>query len=467
MDATTDLQPPPLADPSWGGHIRATLKLGLPLIAAQLGQQAITVTDTLMMGRLGAEPLAAGVLGTSLFFVAFIICSGFAHAIMPMAATAEGAGDTRGVRRSVRMGLWVVTGMVALLMPVLWQTEALLLLAGQEETLSKLAQDYVRIAQWSLFPALWIMVLRSYLSALERASIVMWAALCGVLLNILLNWMFIFGNLGAPAMGIRGAAVATLGTAFVTLAPLIAYTLRTEALRKYQLFVHFWRPDVGAIREVLRLGAPISGTFLAEVGLFVMASFMLGWLGTVPLAAHGIALQVISVLFMIPLGLSSAATVRVGRALGRGDREGLFRATVTVMTMAVSFATAAAVLLWVMPRPLIQLFLGREEPNADEILHLGVGLLAVAAIFQLADTLQVMSVALLRGLKDTRRPMWIAIASYWGLGVPSAYILGFTLELGGQGVWGGLAVGLTAAAALLAWRFVKREPLGLVAFDTK
>ncbi len=464
MDATPQPTPMPLADPSWRGHIRATLKLGLPLIAAHLGQQAITVTDTLMLGRLGAEPLAAGVLGTSLFFVAFIACSGFAHAVMPMAATSEGEGDVRGVRRSVRMGLWIVTAVAALLMPILWQTEALLLLAGQDPGLSSLAQDYVRIAQWTLFPALWIMVLRSYLSALERAAIVMWAMFCGVLLNILLNWMFIFGNLGAPALGIKGAAVATLGTALITLFPLVLYVRRVEALKKYRIFVRLWRGDAAALREVLRLGAPISGTFLAEVGLFVMASLMLGWLGTVALAAHGIALQVISVLFMIPLGLSSAATVRVGRALGRKDAVGLRRAAITVMAMGLSFATASAVLLWVMPRPLIQMFLGQEEPDAAEILTTGAGLLAVAAVFQLVDTLQVMSVALLRGLKDTRWPMWIAVASYWGLGVPSAYLLGFVLDLGGKGVWGGLAVGLTAAGILLTWRFSRREALQLVRF---
>ncbi|MEO1313565.1 MAG: MATE family efflux transporter, partial [Pseudomonadota bacterium] len=219
-DAST-AGPQPLADPSWGGHIRATLRLGLPLVAAHLGQQAITVTDTIMLGWLGAEDLAAGVLGTSLFFVAFIACSGFGYAVMPLAAAAEGRGDARAVRRSVRMGLWLITGIVTLFMPVLWFTEAVLLAAGQEPALASLAQDYVRIAQWALYPAVWLVVFRSYFSALERTGIVMVAMFGGVLLNAALNWMFIFGNWGAPALGIRGAAVATLGTAFIVAVPLV------------------------------------------------------------------------------------------------------------------------------------------------------------------------------------------------------------------------------------------------------
>ncbi|MEM9230888.1 MAG: MATE family efflux transporter [Pseudomonadota bacterium] len=454
--------PPPLADPSWAGHIQATLRLGLPLIAAQLGQQAITVTDTIMLGWLGAAELAAGVLATSLFFVAFIACSGFAHAVMPLAAAAEGRGDPRGVRRSVRMGLWLVTAVVTLLMPVLWYTELLLLAAAQDPKLASFAQEYMRIAQWALYPAVWLVVLRSYFSALERAGIVMWAMFGGVLLNAVLDWMFIFGNWGAPAMGIEGAAIATLGTAIITCVPLVVAAFWMEISRKYEIFVRFWRPDWAAIAELLRLGAPISGTLLAEVGLFVMASMMLGWLGTIALAAHGIALQVTSVVFMIPLGLSAAATARVGRAVGRRDRLGLNRAAVTVMTMAVGFAAAAAVVLWVVPEPLIELFLDDEEPAALQILATGAGLLAVAAVFQLVDALQVVSVALLRGLKDTKWPMLIAIASYWGLGVPSAYFLGFVMEFGGQGVWAGLAIGLTAAAVLLTWRFMRRDALGLV-----
>ncbi|NNU79379.1 MATE family efflux transporter [Halovulum dunhuangense] len=446
----------------WPEHMRATIRLGLPLIGTQLAQQGLTITDTIMLGWLGAEPLAAGVLATTLFFIGFILCTGFAHAVMPLAANAEGDNDTRGVRRSVRMGLWVVMLVVTLTMPVLWHTEALLLALGQEPALAALAQDYMRIGQWALYPSLGVMVLRSYLSALERTGIVLWATLGGVVLNAVLNWTLIFGNLGAPALGIRGAAIATLGTYCLILAIMLVYCTRVRALRKYELFVRFFRPDWAAFREVMRLGAPISASLIAEVGLFGASSIMMGWIGTVPLAAHGIAIQVISALFMVPLGLMMAGTVRVGRAHGARDAVALDLAAKAVLLLAVGFAILSALVLWLLPETLIGLFIDRENPAAAEILQVGVVLLAVAAVFQIVDTLQVVSAGLLRGLKDTRRPMVIAVFSYWGVGLPVAYVLGFPLGLGGVGIWAGLAAGLACAAVLLTRRFMRRNALGLV-----
>lgn len=451
--------PAPLrsAPAGWAAHMRATFRLGAPLVAAQLAHQALSLTDTIMLGWLGAAPLAAGVLGWTLFFSGFILGSGFANAVMPLAAMAEGEDDIPGVRRSVRMGLWVTGLAVAALMPPLFFAEPLLRQAGQEPELAAMAGDYVRIVQWALFPAVGVMVLRSYLSALERTSVVMWAMLGGAVLNAVLDWMLIFGNWGAPALGIRGAAWATLGTNILVFAILVLYAQRARALRKYQLFVRFLRPDWPAFREVFRLGLPISATMLAEMGLFAASSLMMGWLGTVPLAAHGIALQIVSVIFMVPLGLSAAGTVRVGRALGRRDPIGMHRAAVTVLAMASSVACGGAILLWVSPEPLIALFLDRSNPDAGAILATGATLLAVAAVFQIVDTLQAVSAGLLRGLKDTRLPMVIAILSYWAVGMPTAYVLGFVLDLGGVGVWSGLAAGLACAAFLLTRRFFHRR----------
>lgn len=449
---------------SWTGHVRATLGIGLPLIGAQLAQQAITITDTVMLGWLGAAPLAAGVLGTTLFFVAFVFASGFAHAVMPLASEAAANGYDRSLRRSVRMGLWVVALVVSSVMPALWWSGPILRAIGQEPELAALAQDYMRIAQWSLYPAVSVMVLRSCLAALARTQVVLWATVAGALLNALLNWMLIFGNWGAPSLGIRGAAIATLGTHTLVLAVVAAYVVLTPALRRYEIFVRPLRPDWDAFRTVWKLGLPISATLLAEVGLFGSSSLMMGWIGTVPLAAHGIALQIISALFMIPYGLSAAGTVRVGHALGRRDPVGLDRAGKTVLALSVAFALFGAALIWIAPRTLIGLFLSDTEPEAEAILHTGSVLLAVAAVFQLADTLQVVSVGLLRGLRDTRVPMAIAIFSYWGLGLPSAYLLGFTFGFAGAGVWAGLAIGLAVAATLLTARFLRRDRLDLVRY---
>jgi multidrug resistance protein, MATE family len=446
---------------SWSAHMWATLVLAFPLIGAQLGQMAINIADTVMVGWLGATELAAAVLATQAFFFVFIFGVGFAQAVIPVAANAEGQGDVRGVRRSVRMGLWVLMLYSALVMLPLWHIETLLLWLGQESQTSALAGAYMRVAQWAMFPALLIMGLRSYLAVLGRAHVVMWATFAGVLLNILLNYMFIFGNFGAPALGIVGAAVASLGTNLLGITWLILYTQMKPELKRYELYVRFWRPDWPAFLQVLRLGWPIGATIIAEVGLFTASSIMVGWLGTIPLAAHGIALQLASVAFMVPLGLSNAATVRVGIAHGRRDWTGLHRAGWSAVWISVVFGAVAGLFFWFIPDVLIGFYLDESNANAAAVLAFGVPLLIVAAAFQIVDGIQVAAAGLLRGLQDTRVPMIIAVVSYWLIGLPAAYVLGFTFGLGAVGIWWGLAAGLSAAALLMARRFSRRTILGL------
>lgn len=459
--ATTKL--PPIADPSWKGHLKATLALGLPLVGVQLSQMAINVTDTVMIGWLGAVELGACVLGTQLFFLAFIISSGFSNAVVPLAAAAAAADDLPALRRATRMGIWAVTGMGLLMMPFLWQTEAILLMLGQEPEIATLAGDYLRIAQWGLLPLLYVAILRSYMSALEQVKIVLIATLIGVAVNAGLNYILIFGKFGAPRLEIVGAAWASLATSTATLLALIIYIYRREDLRRHAIFSHLNRPDWTALKEILRMGALISLALLAEIGLFAAASIMVGWLGTIPLAAHGIALQITSVIFMVPLGLSSAATVRVGRAVGRKDAQGLDRAAKTVLGVALAFAVLTVLVLLLMPEFLIRQFMDETSNlDADAIITLGIPLLAVAAAFQLVDTVQVVSAALLRGITDFKVPMIMASISYWLVGVPIAYYLAFPMKWGAFGVWTGLALGLTVAAVLLCGRFLMRDRLGLV-----
>ncbi len=447
---------------SWTGHAKATLALGLPLIGAQLAQMAINVTDTVMVGWLGATELAAAVLATQAFFLVFIFGSGFAIAVMPVAAQAHGRDDVRGVRRSVRMGMWVILIYSALVMVPLWMTESLLLQLGQKPEIASLAGDYMRVAQWAMAPALLIMAFRSYLSALERAQIVLWATLVGTLANVFFNYVFIFGNLGAPKLGIVGAAVASLGTNVLTSIVLLLYCLWKEELKRYELMVRFWRPDWQAFFEVLKLGWPVSATILAEVALFAGASIMIGWIGTIELAAHGIALQLAGIAFMVPLGLSSAATVRVGNAYGRGDWFSLGRAGMVAILLVIVITLGLAVIFWTVPELLIGWYLDKNNPDAAAVLLHAVPLLAVAATFQLVDGLQAIGAGLLRGLKDTKIPMVFAVFSYWVIGMTTAYIFAFPLNMGATGVWWGLALGLAVAAVLMNWRYMRREKLGLV-----
>lgn len=447
---------------SWSSHFKASLVLGLPIIGTQLAQMGIGFIDTLMLGWLGAETLAASVLGTTLFFVVLVVGFGLANAVMPMVAQAAGEDDSRSLRRVVRMGFWIVTFYGVLMMPLLWNTERILLAIGQKPALASMAQEYVRIAQWSIFPVLIVSVLRSYLAALERTQIVLWVTLVGVAVNALLNYAFIFGNFGMPRMELAGAAVATLGTNFVTAAILLTYTYRLKALREHEIFVRFWRPDWAAFWEVLRVGFPISLTILAEVGLFAVASVMMGWIGTIELAAHGIALQITSIAFMIPLSFSQVGTVRLGRAIGRKDKLGGARAGKVVLVLGVGFAVFSGIVFILVPEPLIGLYLDEANPDSLSIISYGVPLLIVAASFQIVDTLQVLGAGLLRAMKDTRVPMLIAIFSYWIVGAPAAYFFAFVLDFKGTGVWSGMALGLAVAAILMNLRYFNREKLGLI-----
>lgn len=446
---------PPQVDPSWRGHISATLRLGLPLIGSQLAFMGLSVTDTIMLGWLGAAPLAAGVLATQLLFVTLIAGSGMAHAVSPIVANALGAGDHRSIRRSVRMAMWGSVIFCILGSWHLWFAEPVFLMLGQKPELAASAQDYLRIALWSLPIALFHKTMRSYLTALEYAGIVLWATVIGLILNAFINYAFIFGNLGAPALGIRGAAVATLFTSIVMYLIMTLYAVTRSELKDFEILNRFWQPEWQALRDVFKLGWPISLTLLAEVSLFSISSIMMGWVGVIALAAHGIALQVTSVIFMIPLGLSFAATVRVGRAVGRKDETGLYRASVTVTVLALIIAIVAAVVLIVFPEPLIRLFLDADNKDAATIVAIGVPLLAIAAVFQIVDTLQVITAGLLRGIKDTKVPMYMAVVSYWLVGVSSAYILGFSMSFEGVGIWSGLAIGLLVASVLLGGRFIK------------
>ncbi len=432
-------------------HAKAALVLGLPLIGSHVAQVGISLTDSVMLGWYDIESLAAQVLGSTLFFVLFIMGSGFAFAVMPMVAQAEGAGNNTQVRRVTRMGLWASIMFAVLAMPLMLGGEGVLSLLGQTDVMAAQGGVYLQIASWGIFPALMVMVLKSFLAALERTQIVLWVTLGAVAANILVNYALIFGNWGAPELGIRGAAYASVIVQFISLVCLAAYVAMVAP--EHALFQRFWRPDWAALGEVFRLGWPIGITNLAEVGLFAAASVMMGWLGTVELAAHGIALQISSLTFMVHLGLSNAATVRAGRALGRGDPVGLKLGAQTIVALSFFAAAVTVFFFLAIPEVLLGAFLAPDDPQRDIVIAAGVSLLAAAALFQLTDGAQVMALGLLRGVQDTRVPMVIAALSYWVVGVPCSYVLGFMLGWGGVGVWLGLALGLALAGVFMSLRF--------------
>ena len=438
---------------TYGAHVRALVALSLPLVGSNLAQMALHVTDTVMLGWYGVTELAAVVLGASTFFVLFILGAGFAQAVMPMVASALGQGDETQVRRDTRMGMWLSILYGLAIYPVFWGSGAILLALKQAPDVSALAEGYLRIAGLGMVPALLVMALKSFLSALERAAIVLWATLAGVALNIVLNWALIFGHWGAPELGVAGAAIASVATQVLTLIVMALYAGLHADFRRFHLFQRVWRPDWPAFVQVYRLGWPIGLTGLFESGLFQAAALMMGWIGTRELAAHGIALELAAIAFMAHLGLSNAATVRTGRYRGAGDRQGLRDGALAAIGLSAIAAAGVIAIFLSLPAPLIRLFLDMSNPEAEAIVAYGSALLAVAALFQLADAAQVMALGLLRGVQDTRVPMVLASVSYWLIGIPASYALAFPLGLGGVGLWLGLVVGLAVAAVLLMVRF--------------
>ena len=434
-------------------HLRATLALGLPLVGSHLSRMAIGVADTVMVGWYGVSELAALVIATSFFHILFFLGMGFGIGVMGLIAAAIARGDEVEVRRSARMALWLSIGYGVLALPAMWYSEPILLAVGQAPVVAELAQEYLRIAGFGLVAVLCQLTLASYLAAMERTQVVLWITLAGLPLVVFLNWVLIFGNLGAPEMGVRGAAIVAVVVQFLQLGAIAGYAAWLPAARRHHLFQRFWHPDWAEMRQVFALGLPIGLTMVAEGGLFVGSNVMMGWIGTRELAAHGIALQIASITFMLHLGMSNAATVRIGQAKGRGDAQGMRDAGVTVIGISVVLALLAVAAFELFPRQLVGLYLDATHPETPAIVELAAGLLFYAGLFQLMDAMQVIGLGLLRGVQDTRVPMILAAISYWVVGMPVAYGLAFVLGLGPAGLWLGLVVGLSFAAVLLMRRF--------------
>lgn len=432
-------------------HVLAILSLGLPLVGGHLAQFSIHVTDTLMLGWYSVEALAAVVLGGSFFSTLLLVGFGFGWAVMPVISAYAATGQDAQVRRVTRMGMWLSFIFAALVMPLFWYSESLLLGMGQNPEISASAADYLRIAGWGLFPALQVGVLRAYLAGLEKIRAVFWITVVTAFLNAGLNYALIFGNFGMPELGVKGAAIGSITVQFAGLVAVAIYV--GIATPEHAIFQRFWRPDWEAFGQVFNLGWPIGLTSLAETGLFTATSIMMGWVGTLQLAAHGIAIQLISAIFMLHVGIANVATIRAGKAFGRRDAVDLRGGAKVSLAMALVVAFVTVLFFLLMPEFLLGLFIDPADPARGQVIAAGVGLLMVAALFQVADAGQVVTLGLLRGVQQTRAPMIYAAISYWLVGIPVSYVLGFTFDMGGVGIWLGLVFGLSIAWVTMSVRF--------------
>ncbi len=448
----------------WRAEFGATLRLAAPLAAANLLQMLVYAIDVIFVARLGEEALAASSLATTLFGLMMWCFSGLTGACAPLIAAELGRRRhaVRQVRRSVRMALWLALACGAAGMTIAANGRAILLATGQDPVVAERAGAFLAILLWAMIPLICANVLRTFVAALGRPIFATAITALAILANALGNYAFVFGHLGAPALGLEGSALSSLLTALVTLLAYVVAIRRDRRLRRYRIFGRLWRPEWRRMGELVRIGVPIALIILAEGGLFSSAAFLMGLIGQAELAGHTVALQVAALAFQIPFGVGQAVTIRVGYHFGAGDHAAIARAGKAALVMALGYMALPAALMLLAPRLVLRIYVDPAAPQNAAMVGFAVQYLATAAAFQLFDGLQAVMAGALRGLQDTRMPMLLALTGYWIFGFGTSVVLGFRTPLAGLGVWIGLAVGLVVVAGLLLVRWVRRERLGLV-----
>ena len=441
----------------WLQEISATVTLAVPLMLTELAYMAIITTDIVMMGWLGPEALAAGSLSGHFYAFFDFFALGVLAAVAPVLSQHIGARRFRMVRGTVRQGFWAA---VLLAMPcgaVIWHAETILLALGQSPDLAADGQAYVRAMVAGLLPGLWLFVVSEFLAAHMRPRAMLAVTVLGIALNALANYALMFGHFGFPRLELVGAGISSALVSTFMFIALFSFVLIDRRLHRYRLLGRFWRADWAALSEILRVGMPIAVAELAEMGMFLAAGLLIGLIGTESLAAHAVAAQCAALVFMVPGGMSQAAAVRVGRAAGAGDFAAAARAGWAAIAMVGIASVLPAAAFWFHAEAIIGLFLDATRPENLATIGIAVSLLAVATAFQFVDAVQVVALGALRGLKDTRGPMLITLAGYWGFGLPTAALFGVYWGGGAQAVWAGLAASLAVVAILLVMRFRYRS----------
>ena len=439
--------------PVWLREAREVAHLAAPLALSHLSYMAIMLTDVVMMGWIGTDAIAAGSLARDFFWVLGAFSMGVLTGATPIMAQHLGARRFGRIRPAVRNAAWLALALTIPVSVAAWYSSPILVALGQDPQVSDDGQAYLRWLLWGLLPSLWFAVLTEFLAAHARARAVFVVTLFGIALNALLDYALMFGNFGAPSMGLRGAGVASLVVNWCMLLALLAFVLQDRQFRRYRLLRRAWRIELPVMAEIARVGSPIAVTEIAEMGMFFATTLMMGLLGVDALAAHAVTAQCYAVVFMIPVGLAQAAAVRVGRATGARDGVRLARSGWTATALAGLLVLLPVIVFWLAGRTVAGLILDPAVAANAEALDLAALLLGVAAFFMIADAVQITARGALQGLKDTAMPMVIAVATSWGLGLPTAAVLGFVLGFGGPGIWAGMAVAMAGAAVLLIRRF--------------
>lgn len=446
-------------------ELKAILRLAGPLIASQLAHMLMLLTDTVMMAKISPEALAGGGLGAASYSFVSIFCIGVIAAVGTLVSIRHGAGDSEGATRLTQAGLWLAWAMALVAGLLLWNLKPILLLFGQTASNVEAAGQFLLMLPFALPGYLSFMALRGFTSALGRPTPVMVISLIGTVANFVLNYALIEGLFGLPKLGLMGIGLVTAIVANAMALGLAWHIRRHRAYAAYPLRQGLMRPKRDYLRELWRLGLPIGGTYAVEVGLFAFAALCMGTMGSTQLAAHQIALQIVSVAFMVPAGMSYAITMRIGQHYGGGQLLAARLAGRVGIAFGALVMLGFAALFWLLPYQLVGLFLDRNDPAFTDVIELAVSLLVVAAWFELFDGTQTIAMGAIRGLKDAKTTFLVGLGCYWLIGAPAAWTMAFSLDWGPTGVWWGLALGLACAAIGLTlafeWRMtrmLKREP---------
>jgi multidrug resistance protein, MATE family len=426
-------------------ELAKTLALACPIIAGQVGQMLMGLVDTLMVGHVGTSSLAAAAFANCLMSVAFVFGIGVLTSVGVLVSRAHGAGMVRQKRVILRSSIWLSAMVGVALATVLTLAQPWLSVFRQPEAVLAEAKPFIAILSWSLVPALIFISSKTFCEALSRPFVPAQIMYLGVALNVLLNWVLIFGNLGAPALGLVGAGWATFISRIVTMMGTLLFCARVTGSGFSVLLPGL---HLSTIRSLLRLGLPVGLQYLSEVGAFAFAAILMGWISTAALAAHQIAISCAATTFMFPLGIAQAVGLRIGQAVGAGTDE-----LVRIIGFGGLFLSGLMMLFFALVYALLGHSIASNFSSDSAVVGLTSNLLLIAGLFQIADGVQVTAMGGLRGLADVRAPMILAFIYYWLCAIPIGYFAAFVFGAGAVGIWAGLATGLFIAAVTMTIRF--------------
>jgi MATE family multidrug resistance protein len=437
----------------WAAEIGATVKLAAPIALAFLAEIAIVVADAVMAGKLGEDAIAAEGLGAHLLFTPQLLAMGVLSSVAALGSHADGAQDAAMLTRVARQGLWLATLLSIPGIAVTAVIPTALAMAGYDPKIVDTMSGMIYVGMAGIPALLWYTALRNFATVLHKTRIVVVISLVALAVAITSNWLFLYGNWGMPKLGVTGVGVSWALASWVQLIIMAVYVQRERVLAAYRVLADLLHPDWRILKDLFHVGWPISGSYAFETGLFLASSLMMARIGDSELAAHTVVISISSVSYMIPYGLSQAATVRVGYYNGAGDTRSARRAGFAAILLAIIWMIMTGAAMVLIPRQLIGLYIDVNDPANQGALAVAMMIIPIGALFQVVDGMQSAAIGALRGLKDTHFPMVICFIGYWAIGFVASFALTFPLELGARGIWLGIFVGLAASGILLTLRF--------------